>query len=123
MACQEAGLLAPVVGRLWSDWKRIKAPSKTTLSVPTLQCDFNAPGSDGKRQTKLPFTNVVGSAGETLGGDVVVVVLDVVGTVVVVLDVVGTVLVVVLDVVGTVVVVVVLVVVTAAVGCFSSRGK
>lgn len=91
------------------------------MLVPTLHCDLSAPGNDGKRHTKVPFSSVVLRAVEVGGAGVVVVVTGAFVVVVVEVEVVVDVDVV-LD-AGTVVVVEVVVVVVTLVGCRSSRGR
>jgi hypothetical protein len=49
-----------VVGRLFTDWKRINAPSRITLFVPTCQRDRKTGGRDWKRHTYLPGCGIVG---------------------------------------------------------------
>ena len=91
------------------------------MFVPTLHCDFSAPGSDGKRHTKFPLSSVVesGDGTDAVEGTVVVVV----GGVVVVVVVLDGAEVVVEE--GTVVVVdvVVVVVVVVVPGCLRANGK
>ena len=93
------------------------------MFVPTLHCDFSAPGSDGKRHTKFPLSSVVesGDGTDAVEGTVVVVVGGVV--VVVVVVVLDGAEVVVEE--GTVVVVVdvVVVVVVVVPGCLRANGK
>jgi hypothetical protein len=72
-----------VEGRLFTDWKRINAPSRITLSVPTCQRDRKTGGRDRKRHTYLPGCGVVG-----FFSLVVVIVRVLATTVVVVVDVV-----------------------------------